>query len=56
MHQKALELTQVGIIDHLCLTLDDTSTFGLASYDRRRLEAKTDELQALAQSRYLSWC
>lgn len=45
MHQKALELAQVGIIDHLCLTLDDTSTFGLASYDRRRLEARTDDLK-----------
>jgi Protein of unknown function (DUF4127) len=45
MHLKALSLTKETIIDHLCLTLDDTSLFGLASRDRRKLEAKTDELQ-----------
>ncbi len=45
MHKKALGLTRARIIDHLCLTLDDTSTYGLASYDRRRLEARTDELK-----------
>lgn len=45
MHVKALELTKDNIIDHLCLTLDDTSLFGLASRDRRKLEARTDELQ-----------
>jgi hypothetical protein len=44
MHLKALELVGENIIDHLCLTLDDTSLFGLASRDRRKLEARTDEL------------
>jgi hypothetical protein len=45
MHVKALELTNENIIDHLYLTLDDTSLFGLASRDRRKLEARVDELQ-----------
>lgn len=45
MHLKALELTKETVIDHLCLTLDDTSLFGLASRDRRKLEARVDELQ-----------
>jgi hypothetical protein len=44
MHLKALELTRDNIVDHLCLTLDDTSLFGLASRDKRKLEARTDEL------------
>ena len=44
MHLAALELTRDGVIDHLCLTLDDTSTYGLAAQDRRALEAKTDEV------------
>jgi hypothetical protein len=44
MHTKALEFARENIIDHLCLTLDDTSLFGLASRDRRKLEARTDEL------------
>jgi hypothetical protein len=45
MHVRALELAKENIIDHLCLTLDDTSLFGLASRDRRKLEARVDELQ-----------
>jgi hypothetical protein len=45
IHTVALGLAQENIIDHLCLTLDDTSLFGLASRDRRKLEAKTDELK-----------
>ena len=45
MHLRALELVHSGIVDHLCLTLDDTSTYGLAAHDRRGLEAKTDALQ-----------
>lgn len=45
MHVKALELARENIIGHLCLTLDDTSLFGLASRDRRKLEARVDELQ-----------
>ncbi len=45
MHLNALGLSKENIIDHLCLTLDDTSLFGLASRDKRRLEARTDELQ-----------
>jgi hypothetical protein len=45
MHVKALELAKGNVIDHLCLTLDDTSLFGLASRDRRKLEARVDDLQ-----------
>ena len=45
VHLAALELTQAGVIDHLCLTLDDTSSYGLAAHDRRALEAKTDALR-----------
>jgi Protein of unknown function (DUF4127) len=45
MQMRALELVKRNVLDHLCLTLDDTSTFGLASHDRRVLEAKTDLLQ-----------
>ena len=44
MHLAALELAHSNIIDHLCLTLDDTSFYGLAAHDRRGLEAKTDAL------------
>ncbi|CAN5778480.1 DUF4127 family protein [soil metagenome] len=44
LHLSALELAHSGIIDPLCLTLDDTSTYGLAAHDRRGLEAKTDAL------------
>ncbi len=44
LHLRALELVKDGILEHLCLTLDDTSTYGLAAADRRALEAKTDEL------------
>ena len=45
LHLRALELTHEGVIEHICLTLDDTSTYGLAANDRRALEAKTDELK-----------
>ena len=44
MHLQALELVHEGVIDHLCLTLDDTSLYGLAAHDRRALEARTDAL------------
>ena len=44
LHLRALELVHTSVIDHLCLTLDDTSTYGLAAHDRRGLEAKTDAL------------
>ena len=44
LHQRALELTHSGVIEHLCLTLDDTSPYGLAAVDRRALEARTDAL------------
>nr|MDQ3397710.1 DUF4127 family protein [Deinococcota bacterium] len=44
LHHKALALVQGGVIDHLCLTLDDTSSYGLAAIDRRALEALTDDL------------
>lgn len=39
-----LDLAHAGVIDHLCLTLDDTSPYGLAAVDRRALEARTDAL------------
>lgn len=44
LHLTALEYVKQGIIEHLCLTLDDTSSYGLAAHDRRALEAKTDAL------------
>ena len=44
LHLAALELVSAGVIEHLCLTLDDTTPYGLAAYDRRLLEARTDEL------------
>ncbi len=44
LHLRALDLTQAGVIDHLCLTLDDTSPYGLAAVDRRALEARVDAL------------
>ncbi len=44
LHLRALELTHTGVIHHLCLTLDDTSPYGLAAVDRRALEARTDAL------------
>ena len=44
LHLRALDLTHAGVIGHLCLTLDDTSPYGLAAVDRRALEARTDTL------------
>ena len=44
MHLRALELVHEGVINHLCLTLDDTSLYGLAAHDRRALDARTDAL------------
>ena len=44
LHQRALELVGDGVIEHLCLTLDDTTPYGLAARDRRRLEARAEEL------------
>jgi Protein of unknown function (DUF4127) len=45
LHQRALELLSDGTLEHLCLTLDDTTPYGLAARDRRRLEARIDALQ-----------
>ena len=45
LHLRALDLTHAGVIGHLCLTLDDTSPYGLAAVDRRALEARTDALE-----------
>ena len=39
LHLAALELVKAGVIEHLCLTLDDTAEYGLAALDRRALEA-----------------
>ena len=44
IHLRALELIDANSINHLCLTLDDTSEYGLAARDRRALEARTDDL------------
>ncbi len=44
LHLAALELLEAGTLTHLCVTLDDTSEYGLAAYDRRMLEARADEL------------
>ncbi|WP_119316455.1 DUF4127 family protein, partial [Calidithermus terrae] len=44
LHQAAIGLLQEGVLEHLCLTLDDTTPYGLAARDRRRLEARLDAL------------
>jgi hypothetical protein len=44
VHAAAIEMLADGTLEHLCLTLDDTTPFGLAALDRRRLEAKLDDL------------
>lgn len=44
LHLTALDQVRDGVIEHLCLTLDDTTPYGLAAHDRRLLEARTDEL------------
>ncbi|OLV18054.1 DUF4127 family protein [Deinococcus marmoris] len=44
LHLAALDLLAAGVLSHLCLTLDDTTPYGLAAYDRRMLEARADEL------------
>ncbi len=45
LHLRALDLTHAGVVNHLCLTLDDTSPYGLAAVNRRALEARTDALE-----------
>jgi hypothetical protein len=45
LHQRALEMLREGVLEHLCLTLDDTTPYGLAARDRRRLEERIDALQ-----------
>jgi len=49
LHLAALDLVRDGVIEHLCLTLDDTTPYGLAAHDRRLLEARTDELNVWSQ-------
>ncbi|MEF2277637.1 DUF4127 family protein [Deinococcus sp. YIM 134068] len=44
LHLAALDLLADGTLAHLCLTLDDTTPYGLAAADRRMLEARADEL------------
>ncbi|CAM3168432.1 DUF4127 domain-containing protein [Deinococcus deserti] len=44
LHLAAMDLLHAGVLEHLCLTLDDTSEYGLAAFDRRLLEARADEL------------
>jgi Protein of unknown function (DUF4127) len=44
VHLAALEMLADGTLEHLCLTLDDTTPYGLAARDRRRLEARIDAL------------
>lgn len=45
LHLAALELVKLGVLEHLCLTLDDTAEYGLAALDRRALEQRTDALE-----------
>lgn len=49
LHLRALECVKDGVVEHLCLTLDDTSPYGLAAFDRRLLEARVDELRLWRQ-------
>lgn len=49
LHVTALEYVRDGIIEHLCITLDDTSEYGLAACDRRALEARADALGLWSQ-------
>ena len=44
LHLKALELLNKGVLERLHLTLDDTTPYGLAALDRRRLEVSIDTL------------
>ncbi|SMB91458.1 DUF4127 family protein [Deinococcus hopiensis] len=44
LHLTALDLLASGTLTQLCLTLDDTTPYGLAAFDRRMLEARADEL------------
>ena len=44
LHLAALDLLADGVLEHLVLTLDDTTPYGLAARDRRRLEARADAL------------
>ena len=46
LHLGALELLAEGVLEHLAVTLDDTTPYGLAAHDRRRLEARADALGA----------
>lgn len=43
LHVAALGLLKRCVLEHLCLTLDDTSEYGLAAVDRRALEGWADE-------------
>lgn len=49
LHLAALDLLAEGTLTHLCLTLDDTTPYGLAAFDRRRLEARADDLGVWAR-------
>lgn len=42
MHEAAIDLLREGVLERLHLTLDDTTPYGLAARDRRKLEAKLD--------------
>lgn len=44
LHEAAIAMLADGTLEHLCLTLDDTTPYGLAARDRRRLEARLDAL------------
>jgi Protein of unknown function (DUF4127) len=44
LHHRALEMVADETLEHLCLTLDDTTPYGLAARDRRRLEARAEAL------------
>ncbi len=44
LHLAALDLLSGGVLSHLCLTLDDTTPYGLAAFNRRMLETRADNL------------
>lgn len=44
LHLAAMTLLSEGVLTHLSVTLDDTSEYGLAAFDRRNLEAQADKL------------
>jgi hypothetical protein len=44
LHLAAIDLLNQGVLEYLALTLDQAGPYGLAARDRRKLEARLDEL------------